>query len=82
MNALKTLKSREDTEDGTNVNALLHGTHEVELRLQQINRWFRLWRKDVRNGWVALGRFKVSLEMDLGVRMPHAMSSLSKKDVA
>ena len=60
MNALKTLKSGEDTEDSTNVNALLHGTHEIELRLQQINRWFRLWRKDVRDGWVTLGRFRVS----------------------
>ena len=59
MNALKTLKSGEDTEDSTNVNALLHGTHEIELRLQQINRWFRLWRKDVRDGWVTLGRFRV-----------------------
>ncbi len=60
MNALKTLKSGEDSEDSTNVNSLLHGTHEIELRLQQINRWFRLWRKDARDGWVALGRFKVS----------------------
>ena len=59
MNALKTLKTGEDSEDSTNVNALLHGTHEIELRLQQINRWFRLWKKDVRDGWVALGRFKV-----------------------
>ena len=63
MNALKTLRSDEDSEDSTNVNSLLHGTHEIELRLQQINRWFRLWRKDVRDGWGALGRFKVSLEL-------------------
>lgn len=59
MNALKTLKTGEDTEEATSVNSLLHGTHEVELRLQQVNRWLRLWRKDVRDGWVTLGRFRV-----------------------
>ena len=55
MNALETLKSGEQSEDGTNVTALLHSTHEIELRLQQVNRWLRLWRKDVRDGWVILG---------------------------
>ena len=59
MNALKTLKSGEQSEDSTNVTALLHSTHEIELRLQQVNRWFRLWNKDVRDGWVILGRFRV-----------------------
>lgn len=60
MNALKILKSGEQSEDSTNVTALLHSTHEIELRLQQVNRWFRLWNKDVRDGWVILGRFRVS----------------------
>lgn len=59
MNALETLKSGEQSEDGTNVTALLHSTHEIELRLQQVNRWLRLWNKDVRDGWVILGRFRV-----------------------
>ena len=63
MNALSTLKSGEDTEDGTNVTALLHSTHEIERRLQEVNRWFRLWKRDVREAWVTLGRFKASPEL-------------------
>ena len=39
--------------------ALLHSTHEIERRLQEVNRWFRLWKRDVREAWVTLGRFKV-----------------------
>ena len=60
MNALETLKTGQDTEDAANVAALLQSTHEIELRTQQVNRWFRLWRRDVRDGWLTLGRFRVS----------------------
>ena len=61
MNALETLKTGQDSEDAANVAALLQSTHEIELRTQQVNRWFRLWRRDVRDGWLTLGRFRVSL---------------------
>jgi hypothetical protein len=58
MNALSSLESG-NKEDGENVNALLHSTQEIEQRVQQICRWWRLWRPDVLRGWVTLGRFKV-----------------------
>ena len=60
MNALETLKTGQDSEDAANVAALLQSTHEIELRTQQVNRWFRLWRRDVRDGWLTLGRFRVA----------------------
>ena len=58
MNALGSLKSR-NPEEGRDVDALLHSTQEIEKRLQEINRWWRLWKPDVWRGWVTLGRFKV-----------------------
>jgi hypothetical protein len=58
MNALASLKDP-SSEEGQNVAALLGSTHEIELRIQQINRWWRLWRADVRAGWLTLARFRV-----------------------
>ena len=58
MNALSSLKAP-DSQEGQNVQALLKSTHEIELRIQQINRWWRLWRRDVRQGWATLARFRV-----------------------
>ena len=58
MNALSSLKAPESAE-AQNVQALLQSTHEIELRVQQINRWWRLWRPDVRQGWAMLSRFRV-----------------------
>ena len=60
MNALSSLHSGR-SEDSDNVNALLGSTHEIEKRLPEVNRWLKLWKKDVREGWAVLGRFKVSL---------------------
>ena len=28
--------------------------------MQQVKRWLRLWRRDVRDGWLTLGRFRVA----------------------
>ena len=58
MNALSSLKAP-DSAEAQNVQALLKSTHEIELRVQQINRWWRLWRPDVRQGWAMLARFRV-----------------------
>ncbi|EIE19060.1 cytochrome P450 [Coccomyxa subellipsoidea C-169] len=57
MNALSSLHSGR-SEDSDNVNALLGSTHEIEKRLPEVNRWLKLWKKDVREGWAVLGRFK------------------------
>lgn len=48
-----------DSEDNRNVRALLDSTLEVVQRAQIYARWWRLWRTDVRAGWVAFGRYKV-----------------------
>ena len=48
-----------DSEDNRNVRALLDSTLEVVQRAQIYARWWRLWRADVRAGWVAFGRYKV-----------------------
>ena len=47
------------SEDSCNVRALLDSTLEVVQRAKIYARWWRLWRADVRAGWVAFGRYKV-----------------------
>ncbi len=59
MNALNSLHTGRE-EDSGNVNALLLSTQEIERRIPEVNRWLRLWKKDVRDGWAVLGRFKVT----------------------
>ena len=49
-----------ESEDNLNVRALLDSTAEVVDRAKIYARWWRLWRADVRAGWVAFGRYKVS----------------------
>ena len=46
-------------EDNCSVRALLDSTAEVVQRARVYARWWRLWRADVRAGWVAFGRYKV-----------------------
>lgn len=58
MNALKSLK-QPNAEENQNVQSLLDSTAEIENRYKIIWRWWRVWRADVRAGWVVLGRFKV-----------------------
>ncbi|CAL8464666.1 g4201 [Coccomyxa elongata] len=58
MNALSSLHTGRE-EDSGNVNALLLSTQEIERRIPEVNRWLRLWKKDVRDGWAVLGRFKL-----------------------
>ena len=58
MNALKSLKMP-NAEENHNVQALLNSTQEIEDRYKIFWRWWRVWRADVRAGWVVLGRFKV-----------------------
>lgn len=48
-----------DTEDNLNVRSLLDSAAEVVDRAKIYARWWRLWRADVRAGWVAFGRYKV-----------------------
>ncbi len=60
MNALKSLKMP-NAEENHNVQALLNSTQEIEDRYKIFWRWWRVWRADVRAGWVVLGRFKVTL---------------------
>ncbi len=50
-----------DSEHNLNVRALLDSTAEVVDRAKIYARWWRLWRSDVRAGWVAFGRYKVRL---------------------
>ncbi|CAL5224557.1 g7259 [Coccomyxa viridis] len=57
MNALKSLKMP-NAEENHNVQALLNSTQEIEDRYKIFWRWWRVWRADVRAGWVVLGRFK------------------------
>ena len=59
MNALSSLK-QPNAEENHNVQALLNSTQEIEDRYKIIWRWWRVWRPDVRAGWVVLGRFKVT----------------------
>ena len=47
------------SEDNLNVRSLLDSTAEICNRGRLYARWWRLWRADVRAGWVAFGRFKV-----------------------
>jgi hypothetical protein len=58
MNALQSLTTGNKEENG-NVTSLLKATHEVERRVQELYRWWRLWEPDVREGWQLLGRYKV-----------------------
>lgn len=59
MHALSSLK-QPNAEENHNVQALLNSTQEIEDRYKIIWRWWRVWRPDVRAGWVVLGRFKVT----------------------
>ena len=59
MRAISSLWEPE-SEDNLNVRALLDSTAEVVDRAKIYARWWRLWRADVRAGWVAFGRYKVS----------------------
>ena len=70
MNALKSLKMP-NAEENHNVQALLNSTQEIEDRYKIFWRWWRVWRADVRAGWVVLGRFKV---ICLPSAMPEGMS--------
>jgi hypothetical protein len=58
MNALSSLHTGR-SEDSDNVNALLLSTQEIEKRIPEVNRWLKLWKRDVREGWAVLSRFKV-----------------------
>ena len=42
------------------MQSLLDATQEIENRYKIFWRWWRVWRADVRAGWVGLGRFKVT----------------------
>lgn len=68
MNALKSLKMP-NAEENHNVQALLNSTQEIEDRYKIFWRWWRVWRADVRAGWVVLGRFKVT---QAPLIMPHS----------
>ena len=59
MRAISSLWEPE-SEDNLNVRALLDSTAEVVDRAKIYARWWRLWRADVRAGWIAFGRYKVS----------------------
>ena len=59
MNALDSLTTG-NVEENQNVTSLLRSTHEVERRIQEIMRWWRLWDPSVRQGWQLLGRYRVS----------------------
>ena len=59
MRAISSLWEPE-SEDNLNVRALLESTAEVVDRAKIYARWWRLWRADVRAGWVAFGRYKAS----------------------
>ena len=59
MNALSSLRTP-NAEENHNVQSLLNSTQEIEDRYKIIWRWWRVWRPDVRAGWVVLGRFKVT----------------------
>ncbi|KAK9832710.1 hypothetical protein WJX81_002799 [Elliptochloris bilobata] len=45
-----------------NVQALLSSTKEIEMRLAQIFRWWRLWHRDVRQGWLIISRFRAIVQ--------------------
>ena len=60
MHALDSLLDGDTAGHGENVAALLHCTHEVENRVKEIYRWWKLWRADVRAGWALFARFRVS----------------------
>jgi len=59
MNAVASLRSGR-SEDSDNVNSLLLSTQEIEKRIPEVNRWLKLWKADVREGWLTLGKFRVS----------------------
>ncbi len=58
-----------DSEDNLNVRALLDSTGEVVDRAKIYARWWRLWRADVRAGWVAFGRYKVDFRVTADYRV-------------
>lgn len=58
MNALRSLRTGNAAETEA-VTSLLGSTHEIESRIQEVYRWYRLWKADVRVGWGMLGRFQV-----------------------
>ena len=58
MNALHSLRTG-NAEETEAVASLLGSTHEIERRIQEVYRWWRLWLPDVRAGWGMLGRFQV-----------------------
>ncbi|KAK9916187.1 hypothetical protein WJX75_009837 [Coccomyxa subellipsoidea] len=57
MNALSSLHTGR-SKDSDNVNVLLLSTQEIEKRLSEVNRWLKLWKEDVREGWAVISRFK------------------------
>ncbi|CAL5224619.1 g7335 [Coccomyxa viridis] len=57
MNALQSLTTGNE-EEAYNTTALLKSTHEVEERIQEVYRWWKLWKRDVREGWEILGRYR------------------------
>ncbi|KAK9904844.1 hypothetical protein WJX75_003698 [Coccomyxa subellipsoidea] len=57
MNALRSLRTGNAAETEA-VTSLLGSTHEIESRIQEVYRWYRLWKADVRVGWGMLGRFQ------------------------
>ena len=57
-NALSSLHTGR-SEDSDNVNVLLLSTQKIEKRISEVNRWLKLWKKDVREGWAVIYRFKV-----------------------
>lgn len=59
MNALSSLQTGNAAEAEA-VTSLLRSTHEIERRIQELYRWWRLWLPDVREGWSLLARWRVS----------------------
>ena len=59
MNALKSLRTPH-AEENMDAVSLLNATQEIVDRFKIVWRWWRVWREDVRAGWVTIGRFKVS----------------------
>ena len=58
MNALKSLRTPH-AEENMDAVSLLNATQEIVDRFKIVWRWWRVWREDVRAGWVTIGRFKV-----------------------
>ncbi|CAK0787662.1 hypothetical protein CVIRNUC_010884 [Coccomyxa viridis] len=57
MNALKSLRTPH-AEENMDAVSLLNATQEIVDRFKIVWRWWRVWREDVRAGWVTIGRFK------------------------